>query len=227
MKFKKTKLVILLSVLNANLAFSSGIPTVDVAAIANGVQMLLEAQNQLKELQDQVNTAKNQLNEFKNEALEQKRRLEGFMDYQSMFDSSVAYVKNAGKEWADLASNWDDAKYQKMKKEYDIPDDLSDGMNHYFNEKGKMLDAYAGAIESAEEESKKLDKLLKEFKDAETPARREELSNTINMQRARVEAAIKKAQLEKEKFETKEKIEKESLEIKHIKSQLEYKEFNW
>ena len=97
---KKLAYVVLLASLSGQV-MASGIPTVDVAAIAKTVE---EGLTRAQEAANQLNQLKEQYEQQIKYAEDQKQRLEGFTDFSSGFDSASSYMKDS------LSSITDDAK---------------------------------------------------------------------------------------------------------------------
>ncbi|WP_430733557.1 type IV secretion system protein [Escherichia coli] len=72
--------------------FASGIPVVDVTAIAKTVE---EGLNRAAEAARQLEQLKQQYEQTIRYAEEQKKRLEGFTDFSNGFDSASSYMKDS------------------------------------------------------------------------------------------------------------------------------------
>lgn len=208
-------LFLLISFSFTPVAFSSGgIPTIDGAAIAQSAQILNEAKNQLKELQDQVKTAKNQLADFQKEAEATKKRLEGYSDFSSYFDSSSSYLKNT----------LDDVKKDVSSK--DLMDYFSDnniqvkegsGLEAVYKSKVEEIKTYERLQDNLTSQTKKMDRLQRDFENATTPQQKQDILNTLQMENLKMDTTLKAVDYEMKK-------KKEAAEIAQNELQRSYME---
>lgn len=198
--------------------YASGIPVIDAASIAESVKMLAEAQKQLKELQEQVATAKNQLEDFRKEAEETKKRLEGFTDFGNIFDSSTAYLKDTLK---DIQGDLSDADYYDWQAKQKIETEKGSGLEAEYQRRAAKIHRYEKMQDNLTVQSAKLDSLQREFKDATTPQKREEVLNTIQLENLKMQNTMKAVEFEMKKQEQEDAVaEKEALK-KHMAEQME------
>lgn len=198
--------------------YASGIPVIDAASIAESVKMLAEAQKQLKELQEQVATAKSQLDDFRKEAEETKKRLEGFTDFGNIFDSSTAYLKDTLK---DIQGDLSDADYYDWQAKQKIETEKGSGLEAEYQRRAAKIHRYEKMQDNLTVQSAKLDSLQREFKDATTPQKREEVLNTIQLENLKMQNTMKAVEFEMKKQEQEDAVaEKEALK-KHMAEQME------
>ncbi|MEG9385077.1 type IV secretion system protein [Morganella morganii] len=198
--------------------YASGIPVIDAASIAESVKMLAEAQKQLKELQEQVATAKSQLEDFRKEAEETKKRLEGFTDFGNIFDSSTAYLKDTLK---DIQGDLSDADYYDWQAKQKIETEKGSGLEAEYQRRAAKIHHYEKMQDNLTVQSAKLDSLQREFKDATTPQKREEVLNTIQLENLKMQNTMKAVEFEIKKQEQEDAVaEKEALK-KHMAEQME------
>ncbi|WHT81968.1 type IV secretion system protein [Providencia rettgeri] len=203
MKKNIITLTLLASFVFSPLSFAGGIPTIDVAAIAEAEKMLLEARNQLKELQTQVATAKSQLDDFRKEAEETKKRLEGYTDFSNIFDSSTEYLKDTLNDFKSDIKQVEIDDYLKSKG-VDVQDNTE--LKADYERKVEQIKRYEKIQTNLESQSTKLDKLQREFRDATTPQKREEILNTIQLENLKMQNTMKTVELEMKKQEQENKI---------------------
>lgn len=203
MKKNIITLTLLVSFVFSPLSFAGGIPTIDVAAIAEAEKMLLEARNQLKELQTQVATAKSQLDDFRKEAEETKKRLEGYTDFSNIFDSSTEYLKDTLNDFKSDIKQVEIDDYLKSKG-VDVQDNTE--LKADYERKVEQIKRYEKIQTNLESQSTKLDKLQREFRDATTPQKREEILNTIQLENLKMQNTMKTVELEMKKQEQENKI---------------------
>lgn len=217
MKRNIIALSVLVSFTFSPLSFAGGIPTIDVAAIAESVKMLEEARNQLNELKTQVATAKSQLDSFVKEAEDTKRRLEGYTDFSNIFDSSTEYLKDTLNDFKSDIKQVEIDDYLKSKS-VDVKDDTE--LKADYERKVEKIKRYEKIQTNLESQSSKLDKLQREFKSATTPQKREEILNTIQLENLKMQNTMKTVELEMKKQEQENQI----LESEALKASMD-KEF--
>ncbi|MFH6841013.1 type IV secretion system protein [Providencia sp. 2024EL-00732] len=218
MKKNIITLTLLASFVFSPLSFAGGIPTIDVAAIAEAEKMLLEARNQLKELQTQVATAKSQLDDFRKEAEETKKRLEGYTDFSNIFDSSTEYLKDTLNDFKSDIKQVEIDDYLKSKG-VDVQDNTE--LKADYERKVEQIKRYEKIQTNLESQSTKLDKLQREFRDATTPQKREEILNTIQLENLKMQNTMKTVELEMKKQEQEQEIEKKEAVVKYLNSEME------
>lgn len=185
MKIKAITLVIMVS-LTSPAVMASGIPTVDLAAIAQTVQEgLIRAQ----EAQAALEQAKKEFDQNAKFAEETKKRLEGFTDFQSGFDSSSAYMK---KNLSELTGNID---ISGMRSKYKMQEgDRED----YLLKQIKFYDEYNTMMNKR---AKNLDKLQRQFKNAKTPQQKSDLTNQLLFEKLTIDSEIKQYEIAQRQFE--------------------------
>lgn len=218
MKKNIIALSVLVSFTFSPLSFAGGIPTIDVAAIAESVKMLEEARNQLNELKTQVATAKSQLDSFVKEAEDTKRRLEGYTDFSNIFDSSTEYLKDTLNDFKSDIKQVEIDDYLKSKG-VDVKDDTE--LKADYERKVEKIKRYEKIQTNLESQSSKLDKLQREFKSATTPQKREEILNTIQLENLKMQNTMKTVELEMKKQEQEQEIEKKEAVVKYLNSEME------
>lgn len=198
--------------------YADGIPTFDALNVQQSVKMVAEAQKQLKELQEQVATAKSQLEDFRKEAEETKKRLEGFTDFGNIFDSSTAYLKDTLK---DIQGDLSDADYYDWQAKQKIETEKGSGLEAEYQRRAAKIHRYEKMQDNLTVQSAKLDSLQREFKDATTPQKREEVLNTIQLENLKMQNTMKAVEFEMKKQEQEDAVaEKEALK-KHMAEQME------
>ncbi|WGM13869.1 type IV secretion system protein (plasmid) [Arsenophonus nasoniae] len=215
---KKRLIALILAQIFLNFSHAA-IPVLDLKAIAEAQRMFEQAKKQLSELEEQVKTAKSQLDSFKKEAELTKKRFEGYSDFTAIFGSASAYLKD---NLTEIKKGLSDADWQKIKKENDLD----------FSREGEMT-AIEKNIKAKFEQTKrlekmtdvlmkkteKLDSLQKAFKNATTPQQREEVLNTLQLENQAMQNTLASVNLEIQRQEKIEQIEKQKLDYQYSKSQ--------
>lgn len=162
----------------------AGIPVIDAGAIAQTALVVAEATKQLEQL-------KAQIDQFEQEANETKRRLEGYKDYGSVFDSSGAYLDNS---LGDLdVSDSDIDEYLRSVGIQAEPD--SQRLEQYRQDakRVKQLEQSRARLVS---QANRMDALQAQFSAATTPKERELIANTIQLESLKSQNTLKAVELE-------------------------------
>lgn len=217
MKKNMIALTLAASFIFSPISFAGGIPVIDAAGLAESVKMVMEAQNQLKELQDQVKTAKSQLDDFRKEAEETKKRLEGYANFDNIFDSSTEFLKDTLKDYEKEISKGEVDDYLKSKG-IDVKDDTE--LKAQYERKIEQIKRNEKTQERLMQQSKKMDKLQREFETATTPQKREEILNTIQLENLKMQNTMKAVELEIKKQEQENEMERKEAVIKYLNSEV-------
>ncbi|MDE9544134.1 type IV secretion system protein [Xenorhabdus bovienii] len=192
-------------------------PVTDVLGLAESVKMIMEAQKQLKELQDQVKTAKSQLDDFRKEAEETKKRLEGYTNFDNIFDSSTEFLKDMLKDYEKEISKREVDDYLNSKG-IEVKDNTE--LKAQYERKIEQIKRNEKTQQRLESQSKRLDKLQREFERATTPQKREEILNTIQLENLKMQNTMKVVELEIEKQEQENEIVRKEAVIKYLNSEV-------
>lgn len=214
---KNSVAVLLSSVLASPVVFGGGIPTIDGAAIAQSAQILNEAKNQLKELQDQVKTAKNQLADFKKEAEETKRRLEGYTDFSSYFDSSSAYLKDT---LNDVKKDITSKDLSDFFNDNNIQVEDGSGLESIYKAKVEEIKTYERLQDNLTTQTKKMDRLQRDFESATTPQQKQDILNTLQMENLKMDTTLKAVDYELRKQKETQQIKENELQRKYMENEM-------
>lgn len=209
--------VLLSSALASPVVFGGGIPTIDGAAIAQSAQILNEAKNQLKELQDQVKTAKNQLADFQKEAEETKRRLEGYTDFGSYFDSSSAYLKDT---LNDVKKDITSKDLSDFFNDNDIKVEDGSGLESIYKAKVEEIKTYERLQDNLTTQAKKMDRLQRDFESATTPQQKQDILNTLQMENLKMDTTLKAVDYELKKQKETQQIKENELQRKYMENEM-------
>lgn len=175
---KKFKLNILFScLLTISPAALAGIPVIDAGSIAQAVALVKEAQLQLDQLE--------------REAAEVKRRLEGYMQYDRIFDSSEAYLRDS---IDDL--NISGSEINDYLRSVGIQPAEGSGIKEVYEKQAKRVKQLESARDRLAGQSEKMDELRGKFENAKNPKEREEIANTISLEQLKAENTMKAIEYE-------------------------------
>lgn len=192
---KKLAYVVLLASLSGQV-MASGIPTVDVAAIAKTVE---EGLTRAQEAANQLNQLKEQYEQQIKYAEDQKQRLEGFTDFSSGFDSASSYMKDS------LSSITDDAKsdLSGLRDKYGLSSSNSVAQARYDGllQKIKIYDNFN---DSLRERANRITSLQNDFSSADTPQKKADLANQLSTEKMTLDMQIKQFDLAERQMESAE-----------------------
>ncbi len=193
---KKLACVFLLASLSGQV-MASGIPTVDVAAIAKTVE---EGLTRAQEAANQLNQLKEQYEQQIKYAEDQKQRLEGFTDFSSGFDSASSYMKDS------LSSITDDAKsdLSGLRDKYGLSSSDSTAQARYDGllQKIKIYDDFN---DSLRDRANRITSLQNDFSSADTPQKKADLANQLSTEKMTLDMQIKQFDLAERQMESAEK----------------------
>jgi len=163
--------------------FASGIPVVDVTAIAKTVE---EGLNRAAEAARQLEQLKQQYEQTIKYAEEQKKRLEGFTDFSNGFNDASNYMKDS------LSTITDSAKsdLNSLRSQYNLSSDVVETQQRYDAILAKIK-FYENFNTQMQERAKRLTNLQKEFSNADTPQKKADLSNQLNTEKLTMELQLK------------------------------------
>ncbi len=192
---KKLAYVVLLASLSGQV-MASGIPTVDVAAIAKTVE---EGLTRAQEAANQLNQLKEQYEQQIKYAEDQKQRLEGFTDFSSGFDSASSYMKDS------LSSITDDAKsdLSDLRDKYGLSSSNSVAQARYDGllQKIKIYDDFN---DSLRDRANRITSLQNDFSSADTPQKKADLANQLSTEKMTLDMQIKQFDLAERQMESAE-----------------------
>ena len=192
---KKLAYVVLLASLSGQV-MASGIPTVDVAAIAKTVE---EGLTRAQEAANQLNQLKEQYEQQIKYAEDQKQRLEGFTDFSSGFDSASSYMKDS------LSSITDDAKsdLSGLRDKYGLSSSDSTAQARYDGllQKIKIYDDFN---DSLRDRANRITSLQNDFSSADTPQKKADLANQLSTEKMTLDMQIKQFDLAERQMESAE-----------------------
>lgn len=192
---KKLAWVVLLASLSGQV-MASGIPTVDVAAIAKTVE---EGLTRAQEAANQLNQLKEQYEQQIKYAEDQKQRLEGFTDFSGGFDSASSYMKDS------LSSITENAKsdLSGLRDKYGLSSSNSVAQARYDSllQKIKIYDDFN---DSLRDRANRITSLQNDFSSADTPQKKADLANQLSTEKMTLDMQIKQFDLAERQMESTE-----------------------
>lgn len=200
--FKKTFLAMVVSFSFSTVAYSSGIPVVDIASIAKTVE---EGLTRAQEAAQQYEQLKREYDQSIKYAEEQKKRLEGFTNFNSGFDTASSYMKQQLNDLTDT-------------KQYDVDSELDKfGLNSSESIKSrlegaaakvKFFDAYNVELK---DRATKLENLQSKYNEATTPQQKADLTNQLQTEQINMQYFMKQNELAEKQMEQQNQLRQEQL----------------
>ncbi|KGF62092.1 type IV secretion system protein [Pseudomonas lutea] len=174
-----------LGTISAN-ALASGIPTVDVASIA---QMALDAKAQADQAAAALSEAQNAISQAKSQFNELKGLTTGNSGYGSMYNSSkmTSYLPTtttAG-SWSTIYSNMDSSKLASLRSQYGLTSDDALQQEVYDKKLTNMATAEA-QYDANNLRLQNIQNLQAAADQATTPQQKEDISNRIKTEQATI-----------------------------------------
>lgn len=217
---KLLSILSVVSVLNFGVITTSnaqGIPVYDNAQTLQNAQNFLkemqEMAEQLKTATDQLNTAKDQLSSFKDEALQMKKRLEGFSNFGQNFS-----VDDFAKSLDSIIGAVDKATVNDFMSSNGLNKFDDEQLKKHFTRQAETYSKYDALVKNLESKDQQLTNLKKQFDSADTPQKREEISNTISLEKAKMDNINKTAEYELKKAEIQNQAKEKAEYNEYMKS---------
>lgn len=203
--FKKSIVALLISFSVVSFSHSSGVPVVDLASIAKSVEEgLIRAQ----EAAQQYEQLKREYDQSVKYAEEQKKRLEGFTNFNSGFDTASSYMKQQLNDLTDP-------------KQYDVDSELdkfqlnsSDSLKARLEgaaAKVKFFDSYNVELK---DRATKLERLQSSYHEATTPQQKSDLTNQLQTEQINMQYFMKQNEIAEKQMEEQNKLKQEQLRKK-------------
>lgn len=199
---KKILVAVLISISFVSVSNSSGIPVVDVASIAKTVE---EGLTRAQEAARQYEQLKSEYEQSVKYAEEQKKRLEGFTNFNSGFDTASSYMKQQLQDLTDP-------------KQYDVDSELDKfGLNGSESIKArlegaaakvKFFDTYNVELK---DRATKLEILQSKYNEATTPQQKTDLTNQLQTEQINMQYFMKQNELAEKQMEQQDKLRQEQL----------------
>ncbi|PCD85639.1 type IV secretion system protein [Vibrio mediterranei] len=180
MNLKPTALA-LIAALSSPVTFSSGIPVVDVASIT---QMVLDSTTRAAEFAETITEARNRLNQLKNQADHYKAMVEGHYHFEEIISDR------------ELNRLFDLSDYRDVYGAIDDIGDLREEYGLYSNDPAtqrsydmqlKQLRLQETLYQQSTERQQRMSALLNQFGQADTPAAKDDLANSIHFEKMQME----------------------------------------
>ncbi|EFH4146409.1 TPA: type IV secretion system protein [Klebsiella pneumoniae] len=208
MKNLKSLSVGIMLVLASGQVMATGIPTIDVAAIAKTVE---EGLTRAKEAASQLSQLKDQYDQSIKYAEDQKKRLEGFTDFSDGFDSASSYMKDS------LSSITDGAKsdLSGLRDSYGLSSEDTNTQARYDGllQKIKFYDEFN---DSLRERANRITSLQNEFSRADTPQKKADAANQLSAEQMTLDMQIKQYDIAERQMDSADKARQEQSRIQWV-----------
>lgn len=177
MTAKKTKAALALALtfgmpLAAN---ATGIPTVDIANIA---QLILNAKDQAEQFEHSIHAAADRLNEMKSQGDYYKSMVDGHYPYENLLHDPELDRLLDQANWEDT---YNDINISSLRDQFDMHSDDPQTQKAY-DDQLKTYGLQEKLYNNAQSESDKMTQLYTQFEQAKTPAQKEDIANSISYQ---------------------------------------------
>ena len=189
---------------------ASGIPTVDIASLLQGLADTFMKINQFKE---QIQGAKERLDEMKESAEEYKDMVEGHYDWEQILNDPTLNKHLALEDWKTIYDGVSDL--EGLREEFGLKSDDSE-VQARIDRELQAFQAQNDFYDMSVQRSENLKDLLDQFSSAKNPAAKADLANSIQFENAQIKNDAKMMETMTELMK-----QKRNLESKH--AALEYK----
>ncbi|EGZ8458157.1 conjugal transfer protein TrbJ [Salmonella enterica] len=203
---KKKFLALLLAISFNN--YASGIPVVDVAAIAKTVE---EGLTRAQEAANNLAQLKQQYEQSIKYAEEQKKRLEGFSNFSNGFDSASSYMKDS----LDQITNDASKNLSDVRNKYNLSSDSANIQARY-DATLKKIKIYEDFNDNLQSRAKRMQKLQESFATATTPQEKADLANQLNTEKLTLDMQIKQYDIAERQLTAQNEAEYEQLRKESI-----------
>ena len=176
---KRLLLVIFLS-FPLNLS-AAGIPTIDIAAIA---QMILDGVEQATRFKTQMEEAKNRLGEMKSQGDHYKDMVDGHFNFEDVLNNPQSNQFMASENWKDIYN--DLTGLGELRQEFGMYSDDPIVQRRYDN-KLKQYNAKTKFYKASVDRSNRMSDLLEQFNTATTPSAKDDIANAIRFEQTQVQ----------------------------------------
>lgn len=190
--------------------YTQGIPVYDNANVVTQKQNFVQ---QIAEMAEQLRVAEAQLSSFKDEAINMKRRLEGYsgiiddLQKEDLINSLNILITSVDTDSIE--------EYFKRNNLSNIEDERIKGRLEREATNYNIYDKFSSQLTDL---YKDLEKLEGRFSNSKTPQEREELSNAIALQMAKIDTINKIAEYELKKIDNENKLKDDMEYYEYINS---------
>lgn len=210
------KLLLFIGLIISFNSYSSGIPTVDAAAIAqtiqNALQQAQQAMEQLKALETQIDEARNINEKLKKEAEEQLRRFEGNWGLGNVFvDPTISTYLNID-DWKTEMNN--SQNLESLREKFQL---VSESESFQKNLDSLLIsyDLMQQSYDASTKRAKNIAEISKLLNEAKTPQQKEDLNNRLAFE-------IAQNQIDKTRIDTMAQLLEQQDRLKKNKMAVEF-----
>ncbi|MGL4666593.1 MAG: type IV secretion system protein [Saezia sp.] len=175
------KKLILIGCLTAPFAANAGIPTIDVAAIA---RMVTEGAVRANEFKENILEARNRLNQLKNTGDHYKDMVDGHFDVEKLLNDPNLNKFMALDDWKKIYEGVEDIA--ELREEFYLFSDDPKKQKIY-DDKLRQYSVQKRFYNASVARNKKMTDLLNEFATATTPAKKEDIANSLRFEQTQVQ----------------------------------------
>ena len=162
-------------------AISAGIPTIDVAAIA---QTVTEGIARAKEFEQTITSARDRLNQLKAQARHYEDMVEGHYNFKDILNDPNLNQFMAMDDWKQIYNDVEDL--DELREEFELYSDDPIVQRRYDNQL-RQYSTNKKYYEATVRRNKNMQNLLDQFSTASTPAEKEDIANTISYEQTQIQ----------------------------------------
>lgn len=174
-RFPRVALAVMLTFGGPVAANATGLPTIDIANIA---QLVQNAKDAAKQFDDSMHAATDRLNEMRSQGQYYKDMVNGHYDYEKfLHDPELDRLLDQA-NWQDI---YNDIDIAGLRDQFDMHSDDPQTQKEY-DDQLKTYGLQEKLYKNAQSESDKMNQLYTQFEQAKTPAQKADIANSISYQ---------------------------------------------
>lgn len=175
------KKIVLICCLSAPFCANAGIPVLDIGSLT---QMITEGATRANEFKQNILEARNRLNEMKQQSDHYKNMVDGHFDVEKLLNDPTANKFMALDDWKKIHDSVEDIV--ELREEFYLFSDDPKKQKIY-DAKLRQYSAQQKFYNSSVARNKKMKNLLDEFATATTPAKKEDIANTLRFEQTQMQ----------------------------------------
>ncbi|MCT7947686.1 type IV secretion system protein [Shewanella septentrionalis] len=175
------KKILLIGCLTAPFAANAGIPVIDIGSLT---QMITEGAIRANEFKENILEARNRLNQMKQQGTHYKDMVDGHFDVEKVLNDPNANKFMALSDWKKIYDDVEDIA--ELREEFYLFSDDPKKQKIY-DDKLRQYSAQKRFYNSSVARNKKMTDLLNEFATATTPAKKEDIANSLRFEQTQLQ----------------------------------------
>ena len=199
-RLSQVTLGVILTLGGSMFANATGIPTIDIASIA---QLIENAKATAKQFDDSMHAATNRLNEMQSQGQYYKDMVDGHYSYEDILHDSELDRLLDQANWEDT---YNEVNVSSLRDQFDMHSDDPQTQKRY-DDQLKTYGLQEKLYTDAQTENKNMNKLYDQFQQAKTPAQKSDIANSISYENMKlknqqqIQARLDELNKKKQEFE--------------------------